>query len=80
MVRQPLAPVLRDQPGLIDDRIDVRLQRERDDIGFEPVDDGTGLRAGAAMAGAHGHGRPLCCFQSAAKAGLMAAYNSRVGS
>ena len=49
------------QSGLIflrvlDDGVDVAFERQRHDVGVEPVDDGAGLLAGAAMRLLDGHG------------------------
>ena len=51
VVRQPSHPVARDQPAL-GDGVDVVGQRERDDIGRQPIDDRARLPAGPAMRGA----------------------------
>ncbi len=42
-------PVLRQEPGIFVDRIDIGCEREGDDIGLEAVDHGAGLLSGAAV-------------------------------
>jgi hypothetical protein len=49
VVRQPLAPIRGYLSRLFDNGVDVGLERQRHDVGFDAVDNGAGLRAGAAM-------------------------------
>ncbi len=49
VVGQAPAPVACNLARVLHDRVDVRLQRERHDVGLEPVDHGARLRTGAAM-------------------------------
>ena len=58
VVRQALLPILRQQPRLLRDRIDIVGESERDDIGLEPVDDGARLLGGASVGLLDGHGLP----------------------
>ena len=55
VLRQPLLPALGDEAALLNG-IDVVGERERDDVGVEPVDDGAGLSARAAVRLLDGHG------------------------
>ena len=54
MLRQPLLPVGGDLAGLGGDRVDVGGERERHDVGVEPVDHRARLRARAAVRGLDG--------------------------
>ena len=56
VVRQPLLPVRRELVRRARDRVDVGGERERDDVGRQSVDHGTGLLARAAVRGADHHG------------------------
>ncbi len=49
IVRQPLLPVGRDLARLGGDRVDVGGERQRHDVGLQPVDHRARLRAGAAV-------------------------------
>ena len=53
------------------DRVDVGGQRQRHDIGLEPVDHGARLGARAAMRRVDRDVSPVFCFHCAAKAALM---------
>ena len=48
-MRQALLPILRQQVGPARDGVDIRGERQRHDIGLEPIDHGTRLGAGAAV-------------------------------
>ena len=48
IVAEPLLPIGVDQPGL-GDLVDVALERERDNVGLEAVDDSAGLLSRAPM-------------------------------
>ena len=80
VVRQPLLPVRRQQPGL-GDGVDVVGQRQRDHVGLQPVDDRARLLARAAVRLLDGHVLARSSPSSAsAKAALNSWYSSRVGS
>src|SRR5215203_3080107 len=49
VVREAALPILWQEVAPARDGIDVRRERERDDIGLEPIDDGASLRPRAAM-------------------------------
>src|SRR3546814_9842529 len=58
-VGQALLPILRQHVGLLRDRIDVIGKRQRDDIGFEPVDHRARLLARTAVAHVDRHALPM---------------------